>query len=361
MPLTLIVITAFIVTLTLIPVVIGISKSINVLDQPDSRKIHSKSTPSLGGIAMFIGLSLSLVLAFPFQILSYEKYFLISISLIFLLGVRDDLASLQATHKLLVQLFASILVVFLMDIKIEGLNGLFGVETFGWYFDELFTVFIIAIMTNAFNLIDGIDGLAASVTLFISIVLCILFINIDNLFNAGISLGVVGICLAFLIYNWHPSKIFMGDTGSMMLGFILTVLFVRYLEHPPLPQSSSIQSPLALLIALFIIPIYDTLRVFTIRFFTGRHPLAPDRNHIHHVMLKLGFNHSQATLLLLGFNIILFLTVYQLQSIGEVWLILLVFAIPVFLGGIFGRKVIKREAARTASLQSAKMNISKSA
>jgi len=359
MNLPLVVITSFLVTLTLIPVVIRVFKSINVLDKPDSRKIHSISTPSLGGIAMFIGLFLALLFSVPFAELANEKYFLGGIILIFLLGVRDDLSSLQANHKLIVQLFAACLVVFLMDIKIQGLNGLFGVTTFGWYFDEIFTILVIAIMTNAFNLIDGIDGLAGSIGLVISLVFCFLFTYSGYQFDAVVSLGISGAALAFLIYNWYPSKVFMGDTGSMMLGFILNVLFVRFLSVPT--EVSGQVSPVALILSLFVLPTYDTLRVFMIRFFTGKHPLAPDRNHIHHVLLKLGLNHGQATMILVSYNLTLVLSVTALQSLGELWLICAMTLLTVSIGIVLDRKVMKREAARTASLYSSRMNVSKTA
>ena len=246
-----------------------------------------------------------------------------------------------------------------MDIKIQGLNGLFGVDTFGWYFDEIFTVAVIAIMTNAFNLIDGIDGLAGSIGLFISIVLCSLFTVYGDQFGAIIALGISGASLAFLIYNWHPSKVFMGDTGSMMLGFTLTVLFIRFLAVPS--DITGQFSPVALILALFALPTYDTLRVFIIRFSTGKHPLAPDRNHIHHVLLKLGFNHGVATMMLVGYNIVLFSTTFFIQSLGEIWLIFFMMILTISIGFLLDRKVSKREAARSASLYSSRMNVSKSA
>ncbi|MEM0938500.1 MAG: MraY family glycosyltransferase [Bacteroidota bacterium] len=351
--------TSFLVTLTLIPIVIKVFKSFDLLDQPNGRKIHRISTPSLGGIAVFFGLMVALVISLPFTNLTDEKHFLVGVFLIFLLGVRDDLSSLQANHKLVVQVFAATLVVFFKGIKISGLNGLFGIDTFGWYFDELFTIFLIVIMTNAFNLIDGIDGLAGSIGLLISITFCFLFTYSGHHFSAILSLALAGAVLAFLIYNWYPSKVFMGDTGSMMLGFVLTVLFIRFLSVP-LPESGQV-SPVALVFSLFILPTYDTSRVLLIRFFTGKHLLTPDRNHIHHVLLKLGYNHGQSTILLVGYNLILFLCVVTFQPIGELWLISSMTFLTVSIGGILDKKIMKREAARMARIYTSQMNISKTA
>ena len=144
-----------------------------------------------------------------------------------------------------------------------------------------------------------------------------------------------------------------------MLGFILTVLFVRYLSVPV--ELTGKVSPVALILSMFVLPTYDTLRVFMIRFFTGKHPLAPDRNHIHHVLLKLGLNHGQATILLVSYNILLFVSVLVLQSLGDLWLILSMTVLTVSIGLILDRKVMKREAARTASLYSSRMDVSKTA
>ena len=359
MSLTLALITSFLVTVTLMPIIIKVSRSVNLMDQPDKRKIHSISTPSLGGIAIFIGFIIALLIAIPFFTLSQEKYLLGGALLIFLLGIRDDLSSLQARHKLIVQIFSAALVVFFADVKISGLNGLFGVDSFPWYFDQLFTLFILVVMTNAFNLIDGIDGLAGSIGLIISITFCGLFFASGELLYSTLSLAIAGSILAFLIYNWYPSKVFMGDTGSMMLGFMLTVLLIKFLQ---VPYSISGQiSPVALVFALFILPVYDTLRVFLIRFFSGKHPLAPDRNHIHHLLLKLGYNHGQATILLSGFYLIVVVSVFVFQSVGELWLILAMSISAVTIGAILDRKIAKRESARLARLGSSEIKMTKSA
>lgn len=359
MSLTLALITSFLVTVTLMPIIIKVSRSVNLMDQPDKRKIHSISTPSLGGIAIFFGFAVALLIAIPFFNLAQEKYMLGGALLIFLLGVRDDLSSLQVRHKLVVQIFSSALVVFFADIKISGLNGLFGIESFPWYFDEIFTLFILVVMTNAFNLIDGIDGLAGSIGLIISTVFCFLFFSSGFPLYATIALAIAGSILAFLIYNWHPSKVFMGDTGSMMLGFTLTVLLIKFLHIPV--NVSGLISPVAIVFSLFILPVYDTLRVILIRIFSGRHPLAADRNHIHHLLLKLGYNHGQATILLSGFYLLVVVLVFIFQSIGELWLILVMSICAVTIGAILDRKIAKRESARLARLGSSEINMTKSA
>ena len=351
---------SFVITLMTIPVIIKFSKSVNLLDQPDKRKIHSISTPSMGGIAIFFGLIMALLFSIPLENLAKEKYFIGGSLMIFLLGVRDDISDLQVQHKLVVQMLSSVMVVFLAGVKIEGLNGLFGITNFPWYYDEIFTLFVLVVMTNAFNLIDGIDGLAGTIGLIISVSFCGFFLVSGEYFNATIALAMGGSVLAFLMYNWHPSKVFMGDAGSMVLGFYLTVLLIKFLQIPnEIP--SQVVSPVAFVFSLFILPVYDTLRVFIIRLSSGKNPFSPDQNHIHHVLLKLGFNHTQSTLFLCGFNLFLIINVFFLQEVGELWLILGMSCLITGLWVFLDRKVIKRESARMASLVESKTDMIKSA
>ena len=150
----------------------------------------------------------------------------------------------------------------------------------------------------------------------------------------------------------------MGDTGSMVLGFMLTTLMVKFLTIP-IP-SLSLVSPVALCLSLFLLPVYDTLRVFLIRFFTGRPPLAPDRNHIHHVLLKLGYNHAQSTIYLISFNVIILGLTYTFQAVGELWLILSMTVMTVTIGALLDRKLMKREAARLAKIIPPEIKLSES-
>lgn len=358
MGLSLSIATAFLVTLTLMPIIIRVFRSIDLLDRPDKRKIHSVSTPSLGGIGIFAGFLMALLLSTSFFELASEKYLIGGAILIFLLGVRDDLSSLQAHHKLMVQIFSAFLVVFLGGIKIGGLDGLFGITHFPWVLDELFTIFVLVVMTNAFNLIDGIDGLAGSIALIISSYLAWVFVQSGNNIDAVFALAIAGSSIGFLLYNWYPSKVFMGDTGSMLFGFMLTTLMVKFLSLPI--ESPTLVSPVAISLALFILPVYDTLRVVLIRLVTGKPPLAPDRNHIHHVLLKLGLTHAQSTLWLTLYNIAILSLVTAFQKVGELWLMLIMTIITITIGALLDRKLMRREAARLAKIIPPEIKMSKS-
>lgn len=350
--------TSFLVSLTLMPVIIRIFRSIDLLDRPDKRKIHSISTPSLGGIGIFMGILLALLISIPFADFAVQKYFIGGTILIFLLGVRDDLSSLMANHKLIVQIFSASLIVFFGGIQISGFNGLFGVNTFPWYFNELFTVFVLVVMTNAFNLIDGIDGLAGSIALVISSFLGWAAFQSGNMVDAAMAFSIAGASLGFLLHNWYPSKIFMGDTGSMVFGFMLTALMIKFLGTPSPP--SVITAPVATSLALFVLPVYDTLRVVLIRLITGRPPLSPDRNHIHHVLLKLGLNHSLSTICLISYNILIISLAVSFQEIGELWIMMFMTILTITIGALLDRKVIKREAKRLSKIVPPEIKLSKS-
>jgi UDP-N-acetylmuramyl pentapeptide phosphotransferase/UDP-N-acetylglucosamine-1-phosphate transferase len=353
---------AFLATMTLMPIIIKLFRSIDLLDIPDKRKIHRESTPSLGGIAIFSGIIFSLLLSMSFVDLASQKYFIGASLLIFLLGVRDDLSSLMARHKLVIQIFAAVLVVYFGGWKIEGLNGLFGVDTFPYGLNGIFTIFVIVVLTNAFNLIDGIDGLAGSIALLITLFFGWYFMSAGLLVNAIIAISTAGAVLAFLLFNWFPSKVFMGDTGSMTLGFIISTLMVQFLTVPDsISFGLGLVSPVSLCIALLILPVYDTLRVFFIRFYTRKNPLAPDRNHIHHVLLKLGMNHGQSSVILVTFNLAVLSFALLFQHLGDTVLILSIFSSTVLLGVLLDYKVMKKEAARTARLISSEVKLSKSA
>jgi len=353
MLLPLIVATSFLVTLVIVPIVIKVFKSINLLDVPDNRKVHIVNTPSLGGIAIYLGFYLALLFTFSLDDFAQNRFFLAGTVMIFLLGVRDDLSSLLAKHKLLIQIFASVLVVVFGGIKLEGLGGVLGHEALPWYFDEIVTIAIIVIMTNSFNLIDGIDGLAGSLGFVISVTLTWIFISYGNYIDAGICLAVSGGLLGFLLYNWFPSKIFMGDTGSMTTGFILSAMAIKTVSFSSI-QLIAYPVNGALCITLFILPIYDTLRVVIIRLLNGQHPLAPDNNHLHHILLKIGFNHAQATTTLISYCILVLAELFFLRSIPQIVFIATILAQTILFGAFIDWRLSKLKSLKTADIKVAK-------
>lgn len=361
------ILSAFLVTFVLLPVVIKVTRSISLLDLPDRRKVHLEGTPSMGGIAIFVGFMMAVLITLPTSDLVSNKYLFSAISLIFFLGIRDDISSLIAHQKLITQVFAATLIVFLADIRLTGLYDIAGIGALPFGLEYLLSVCVIVTMTNSFNLIDGIDGLAASLGIIILLFFSWIFVSVGAMDLALISFAVSGSLLAFLIYNWHPSRIFMGDTGSMILGFLISSLAIKVInvsDGLAINSLINIQSSVALVISCLIVPFYDTLRVFTIRFIQGRSPFSPDRNHIHHSFLKLGLNHAQATQILASYNVLMIALALLLNStFSNSILLSILFGTTVVFGTLVDHLVSKRKMLGvTAKLEASKtMAISKSA
>ncbi|XOV92059.1 MAG: glycosyltransferase family 4 protein [Bacteroidota bacterium] len=360
--------TAFLFTFVLLPIIINITRSVKLLDQPDRRKVHIIGTPSMGGIAIFVGFMIAILIAAPADVLISNRYFFSAVGLIFFLGIRDDVSSLYAQHKLVVQIFAAALVVGFSDFHLTGLYGLMGIHELPLGLEYLLSIGAIVILTNSFNLIDGIDGLAASLATVILLFFSWVFFLTDAPVLAIVSLSCIGALFAFLIYNWYPSRIFMGDTGSMVLGFLISTLSLKVInlsDGLAINSFFSINSSVALVIACLIVPFYDTLRVFTIRFVNKKSPFAPDRNHIHHSFLKLGFNHAQATSTLVAFNLLSIGLILSLNNIlSNGWLLLILFSITFAFGATVDHLVSKRKMLGISSKLETKkvsLTVSKSA
>ncbi|MBV6647523.1 MAG: undecaprenyl/decaprenyl-phosphate alpha-N-acetylglucosaminyl 1-phosphate transferase [Cyclobacteriaceae bacterium] len=354
---------AFLVTFFLMPLIIRVFTAINLLDAPDRRKIHKTSTPSLGGIAIFTGIILSLFIVLPFSELANYKFLLAGMILLFILGVRDDISSLQARHKLVIQGLSAFLVVQYAGIRLEGLYGLFGVEELPMYLSIGLSIFIIMAMSNAFNLIDGIDGLAGSIGILASGFLGLWFYSSGHETLAIISLSITSAVLAFLFFNWYPSKIFMGDTGSIFIGFMLTVLLYSFINISSAGTGDGfvvISSPVAVATSLLIVPIYDTLRVFILRLLSGGHPFVPDKRHIHHVLLKQGFDHAQATLLLVALNLAIMVGTLALQEFGNSLLLIGQLSMAIVFGITFDTR-LRFRIKNAKQISQREFTISKSA
>jgi UDP-N-acetylmuramyl pentapeptide phosphotransferase/UDP-N-acetylglucosamine-1-phosphate transferase len=223
-------ITAFLFAFFALPIIIKVFKSLDLLDIPDRRKIHLNSKPSFGGLAIFLGIILALLIAVPFESLQANKFLLSGMLFTFLLGFRDDISSLQAVHKLTVQTFAAFLVVYYGDISINSFHGLFGIEEINTFFAVGLSIIIIVGISNAFNLIDGIDGLAGSTTLIASLFFGAWFIYSGNLFFTVLSISLASATAAFLLFNWQPARLFMGDTGSIFIGFTLAIMAIQFIN-----------------------------------------------------------------------------------------------------------------------------------
>ena len=309
--------TSFIVTYLTIPKIIHFSNLSRLFAFPGKRNSHEGEIPIFGGIAIFAGLLFSLLF---WSKLEEIQFVLVSLIIVFFIGVVDDLLSLSPTRKL-IGLFSSVFVLmFLGELQIHSLHNLFGIQELPQWISILFTIFVTVIITNAYNLIDGIDGLAGGLGSISSLVFGIIFLVNEDYQYAILSFTLLGALLAFLKYNFNPASIFMGDTGSLVIGLILSILSIRLINNGvniPNDHLYLNKGPF-IAIVLLAIPLFDTFRVFFIRVLSGYHPLRPDRNHIHHALLDLGFGHKKSTLILYAYSIfIAFLSYFMIDmSLG---------------------------------------------
>ncbi|WP_235297569.1 glycosyltransferase family 4 protein [Portibacter marinus] len=327
-------ITAFALTFLAIPSIINVAVKKRLYDEPGERRSHTISTPSLGGIGIFAGMIFSIIMWTPFNYFGDLQYILCAFIIMFLIGAKDDIDPMNPGRKFLGQIFAAGILVFKANVKLTSLYGIFGIYAIPEFVSITLSIFTILVIINAFNLIDGINGLSGSIGTLISILLGTWFFLIDRVEIAIVAFSMAGALIAFLKYNVSPAKIFMGDTGSLLLGLVSSILAIQFIElHQDLGKDSSyyIKSAPAVAIGILILPLFDTLRVFTMRAIRGRSPFQPDRNHIHHLLIDSGLTHMQATAVLIVVNVLFILMAVNLQGIGNLYLLLLIFGIAILL------------------------------
>jgi len=289
--------TSFLITFLAIPKIIHFSGVFRLFDQAGYRAAHKGNVASFGGIAIFAGIIFSLL--FCHNDIANIQFILVSLFVVFFVGVIDDLLSLSPLRKLIGQIIAILIIVYLGNLHIDNMHGVLGIYELPFWISTLFTIFTVIVVTNAFNLIDGVDGLAAGIGIFSSLAFAVIAILMHQYDMAIIAFTLVGSLLAFLKYNFHPARIFMGDTGSLLVGMILSILAINLVQHGLVIDVVSLPNKGPLLaISILAIPLFDSLRVFVVRLWKGKHPLAPGRDHIHHALLDLGFNHRMTTYIL---------------------------------------------------------------
>jgi UDP-GlcNAc:undecaprenyl-phosphate GlcNAc-1-phosphate transferase len=319
---------SFFIALTLIPLLIRSARTANVLDVPDDRKIHTMPIPRVGGIAMAVGVFAPLYLwALRDRFL---KAYVIGAAIIVLFGIIDDFKGLPYKVKFLAQVAAALVVIFLGDLSITQLGAILpeNITLPPWIATSL-TLLVIVGVTNAINLADGLDGLAGGICLLSFCCIGYLAWLENNTLIALLSLSFVGVIFGFLRFNTHPASLFMGDTGSQLLGFSLITVSLA------LTQGSSTLSP----ILPFIIcgfPILDTLTVMFERAAAGRPIFAPDKNHFHHRLLRIGLFHTDAVFVIYIIQAVLVLSAFFLRFYSE-WILLIGYGLfaALILGGFY--------------------------
>lgn len=356
-----VVIFSFLITSFAIPSILHVARARHLYDDLGHfRKEHDHGIPRLGGVAIFVGFTITSLLFCMTNKSLPTNYLLTACIILFSMGIKDDLSGVNSSTKFLIQFIVCCILVVLGDIRITSMYGVFGINNLPYLASIGLSVLMILLIVNAFNLIDGIDGLAATTGIIANGAFVALFIYVHKYELAGVSLAMVGAILGFLRFNITPAKIFMGDTGSLLIGLITAVMALKFIEVNPTLDGSSpeIYSVPALTFAILAGPIFDTMRVFILRIAKGVSPFAADRNHIHHRMLKLGFNHLQTTLILTSINIACIGLVLLLRNYSNSILIILIVAIYLILNGIiiFFVRAKEREDFAASNLTFKKVN-----
>ncbi|MBS1950569.1 MAG: Undecaprenyl-phosphate alpha-N-acetylglucosaminyl 1-phosphate transferase [Cytophagales bacterium] len=321
---------SFLISFLTLPVLIKLLTQWKLLDSPGKHKIHSQFKPSLGGVAVLLGVGFSLLLALPLSEWLTQKYFFISLLLMFLIGLRDDVLALTPRQKLVSQFLPVILLVVLNQTTINSSYGLFDLPAIPTPLIWLLSIFTLIILTNAYNLIDGLDGLAGTIGIVSLTAFGVWFYLVGNFSTSLIALTFAGALLAFLFFNWQPSKIFMGDTGALTIGFLISYLAITFVNvNYRLPESSDykMKASIASSVCVAIIPVFDTLRVIILRLRQGLSPFHADKNHLHHQFLKLGFSHAVSVLFMASINLIMILLAWLLRKQNDLLILPIVIAI----------------------------------
>ena len=307
----LVLISSYTLSSSVFPVIIYLSYAKKLTKKPNNRSSHNKLVPTMGGLAIFIGISVSIALVTIIMGDKAEVSEILSIvtttTILLFIGIKDDLMEISSRKKFLTQLVAALLLILLTGNHITDFYGLLGIHSIPRLLCIGFTVFVYILIINAYNLIDGIDGLAAGLGIIFFGFCGIYFIVNSRCIDGFLSFASIGGLVAFSRYNIsNTRKVFMGDTGSMVIGLIITYQIVKIFSINNNIQSDyQINNIPVIILALLSYPLFDTLRVFIIRIKNKKSPFSADRKHIHHSLIDLGLSHLQASLLIIVYTIMI--------------------------------------------------------
>ncbi|UZH54640.1 undecaprenyl/decaprenyl-phosphate alpha-N-acetylglucosaminyl 1-phosphate transferase [Salinimicrobium tongyeongense] len=318
-------------TFYLIPKVLWVSQEKNLMASVNERSSHSKAVPTFGGVAFYIAIIMVLTILQSLRLTYVGNHLIAAMTILFMVGLKDDLVISTAKVKFLGQITAACFLVFSPEFQLTSLHGFLGIYEIPVVLGYFITGFIVLALINAYNLIDGIDGLAAIVGIVISLVFVFIFYATGQPFFALASISLAGVLTAFLRFNFSRGrrKIFMGDSGSLLVGLLLSFLSLKFLAmepySPALSQGYDPAHRLLFLACILFVPAFDTLRVIIIRKIKGQSPFSPDRNHAHHVLLDLGLSHKKASFSLGLLNLVVVSLYISLSNLlSQVWLLFLV-------------------------------------
>ncbi|HLP06014.1 MAG TPA: MraY family glycosyltransferase [Paludibacter sp.] len=325
------VLVSFLIGLGFMPLVINIAKTHNFVVKPNKRTSHEGIIPNIGGINIFASFLLTVFL-FSYGIISELQFTIIGVFIILIVGFVDDLVEIKATWKLLGEVTSAFFLIVVSDVRLSHLHGFLGINELSLGTSYLLSFFVFVLTINALNLIDGVDGLASGLGILYCLFFAIYFQLTGNINLAISAYAMVGSLVVFFIYNVFgtKSKIFMGDSGSLLLGYMIALYVFEFCEmnaYNRLEEAFDMTAAPAVVICVLSVPLFDTLRVILTRLKKGVSPFHPDRNHIHHLLLKTGLGHRQVTFVLM----VISLFYIALGIFGRNWPILLLVSVAFFI------------------------------
>jgi len=318
---------AFFISVLSIPSLIKVAKEKRLYDEPDEiRKIHHTSIPALGGIAIFGGTVISTTFFVDFAVLPIWGYAMSAITLLFFTGLKDDIIPLTAGKKFLAQSVAALIIATKCDIRLTNFYGFLWIDGIDYYASLLVSLFTILVIVNAFNLLDGINGLAGGIGCLAACMFAYFFYQFEQINWAIIALSLAGSLVGFLYYNFRKKAcIFMGDTGSLLIGLFLAIFAIVFIEtnYKLYNEGKNVWfkpsfAPV-LAITILLLPLFDTLRVFCMRIARGCSPFSGDRHHLHHYLVDMGLTHPIASLVLYGMHVSLVLLVLLFAELPQTY------------------------------------------
>ena len=302
----------------MMPIVYQIAKEKNFVVHPNKRSSHTSDIPNIGGMAICVSF-LIIFTIFDFSIIPEFQFLLLGMLIIFFVGIVDDILVLSPLEKLIGESISGFCLICLANIRITNLCGVFDLYDLPLLPSYLLSLFILLALTNSINLIDGVDGLASGHGMLYCLFYGCYFALVSDTAWAIMAICLMGSMSVYFIYNvFGRKKIFMGDSGSLFLGYVLTAIIIHFIELNNGSYQTNYQIANAPFVCLCttIVPIYDMVRVAIIRMHNNKSPFLPDKNHIHHLLLQNNFSHVQITCILLFISVIFILLGFLFRNIS---------------------------------------------
>ena len=352
------IILAFIITLVTIPLIVYFATKKRLLSRPNNRSSHSTPITALGGIAIYLGFIIPNLFLHHVDTFQFTLIFICS-TIIFGLGLIDDIIDIRAYKKLIIIIVFSIVISSIDQLTISNLHGLFNIYYIPKYIGIPLTTLVVIVIINSINLVDGIDGLASSLSIINLSYYSYIFYLAGKIHYLNSNLIIIASLLAFLSYNLYGKrfKIFMGDSGSLLIGLLLSISILHFinLEGEIIENSCSIY--VSTIFALLVVPLYDIMHVCIRRMTLGLKIFIPDKRHIHHTFLKLGFTHKHTSVILVNYTLVFFLISEILNRHTRCWIAMVIILILAKIAWGIPEHILKKNLRKYAIKEAIKRDL----